>query len=437
MSNKQPISTESYKGVRDFYPDDLRRRAYIEDVMRETVESFGYEAIDASVLEPAGLYDAKSGDELSQEQSYRFTDRGDREIMLRPEMTPTVARMVAAQAKSLSFPLRWYSVPNLFRYERPQHGRLREHWQLNVDLFGSENTTADTEIIMVAYELMRNLGAEEDDFIIRISSRELFADFANEVLKIDQDTYRDLAQLIDKKAKIDKDSFVGAVQDLLPEPKADQLMTYLSLTDVEKMNEAFPMLAKPLNELSSLMDQLADQDIGNAVFDPNLIRGIAYYTGPVFEIFDTHPKNSRSLFGGGRYDNLMEMFDVDSVPAVGFGAGDVTLADFLDAHELWPELVANLDADICLVDAGKHSTFGYAVAKRLRDGGLNARVNISGSAIGTQLKHADKDGAAYVIVIGDDEIESSTVTIKELATGEQKTVPVDELSGILNEDTEA
>lgn len=434
MSNaNNKISTESYKGVRDFYPDDLRRRKYLESVMRQTVESFGYEGVDASLLEPAGLYDAKSGEELAREQSYRFTDRGDREVMLRPEMTPTVARMVAAQAKSLSFPLRWYSIPNLFRYERPQHGRLREHWQLNVDLFGSDNTTADTEVIMVAYELMRNFGAEEDDFIIRVSSRKLFADFSQEVLKIDNDTYRNLAQLIDKKSKIDKDSFVGAVHDLLPEPKADQLMTYLSLTDVETMNETFPMLANPLNELGALLDQLADQDIGNAVFDPNLIRGIAYYTGPVFEIFDTHPKNNRSLFGGGRYDNLMEMFAVDSIPAVGFGAGDVTLADFLDAHELWPELASDLDVDICLVDAGKHSALGYTIARRLREAGLNARVNISGSAIGTQLKHADKDGAAYVIVIGDDEIESESVTIKKLSDGEQETVPVDDLADTLTE----
>jgi len=432
MTDKQPISTEAYKGVRDFYPDELRKRQYLERMMKKTVEGFGYEAVDASILEPAELYDAKSGEELAGEQSYRFTDRGDREVMLRPEMTPTIARMVAAQAKSLSFPVRWYSISNVFRYERPQRGRLREHWQLNVDLLGSDVVVADTEIISIAHNLMKNLGAEEDDFVIRISSRSLFAEFCSEVLQIENEAYTDLAQLIDKKSKIDKDSFNGAVHDLLSDDKADQLLTFLSINDIEQMIESYPMLAKPLNNLSKLLNQLHDREIANAVFDPNLIRGIAYYTGTVFEIFDTHPQNNRSLFGGGRYDNLMEAFGVDQVPAVGFGAGDVTLADFMDTHELWPDLKSSLDVSICLINPDKHSSFGYLVAKGLRAIDLNTRVNISGKNIGTQLKNADKDGATYVVVIGDDEIESKNITIKELSTGEEKTVPYSEIGTSLS-----
>ena len=432
MTDKQPISTEAYKGVRDFYPDELRKRQYLERMMKKTVEGFGYEAVDASILEPAELYDAKSGEELAGEQSYRFTDRGDREVMLRPEMTPTIARMVAAQAKSLSFPVRWYSISNVFRYERPQRGRLREHWQLNVDLLGSDVVVADTEIISIAHNLMKNLGAEEDDFVIRISSRSLFAEFCSEVLQIKNEAYTDLAQLIDKKSKIDKDSFNGAVHDLLSDDKADQLLTFLSINDIEQMIESYPMLAKPLNNLSKLLNQLHDREIANAVFDPNLIRGIAYYTGTVFEIFDTHPQNNRSLFGGGRYDNLMEAFGVDQVPAVGFGAGDVTLADFMDTHELWPDLKSSLDVSICLINPDKHSSFGYLVAKGLRAIDLNTRVNISGKNIGTQLKNADKDGATYVVVIGDDEIESKNITIKELSTGEEKTVPYSEIGTSLS-----
>jgi histidyl-tRNA synthetase len=192
------------------------------------------------------------------------------------------------------------------------------------------------------------------------------------------------------------------------------------------------MLAKPLNNLSKLLNQLHDREIANAVFDPNLIRGIAYYTGTVFEIFDTHPQNNRSLFGGGRYDNLMEAFGVDQVPAVGFGAGDVTLADFMDTHELWPDLKSSLDVSICLINPDKHSSFGYLVAKGLRAIDLNTRVNISGKNIGTQLKNADKDGATYVVVIGDDEIESKNITIKELSTGEEKTVPYSEIGTSLS-----
>ena len=431
MTDKQPISTEAYKGVRDFYPNELRKRLYLERMMKKTVEAFGYEAVDASIIEPAELYDAKSGDELAGEQSYRFTDRGDREVMLRPEMTPTIARMVAAQAKSLSFPVRWYSISNVFRYERPQRGRLREHWQLNVDLLGAADVLADTEVISVAYNLMKNLGAEEDDYVIRISSRSLFADFCDEVLQVKDDTYTTLAHLIDKKNKIDKDSFNGAVHDLLSDDKADQLLTFLSINDVGQMTESYPMLAKPLNNLRKLFSNLHDREIANAVFDPNLIRGIAYYTGIVFEIFDTHPQNNRSLFGGGRYDNLMEAFGVDQVQAVGFGAGDVTLADFMDTHELWPELAGSLDVDICLIDTAKHSGFGYKIASLLREAKMNARVNISSKNIGTQLKNADKDGANYVIVVGDNEIKSKKVTIKELSTGEEATVKKADITDFL------
>lgn len=422
MSDSQPISTESYKGVRDFYPDDLRRRRYLENVMAKTVEEFGYEEIDASVIEPAELFDAKSGEELAQEQSYRFEDKGGRDIMLRPEMTPTVARMIAKKSKSLPFPTRWYAIANVFRYERPQRGRLREHWQLNADIFGIEDLMAELEIITIAHKLLINLGAEEDDFVIKISSRELFGRFCESVLDIDTTTQDKLARLVDKKDKIDTDSFHEAIFDLLDSNAADTLSTYLSVRDMSVMHEKFPMLGEALNDLETVLDTLSERNIGNAIFDPTLIRGLDYYTGIVFEAFDTHPQNERSLLGGGRYDNLMEMFDVNKVPAVGLGAGDVTLADFVEAHELWPDLTAGIDVDICLVNRSKHAEFGYEIANILQDANLHTRVNISETSVGTQLKHADQAQATYAIVIGDDEIESNTLIIKELASGEESAV---------------
>jgi histidyl-tRNA synthetase len=435
MNDSQPIETDSYKGVRDFYPDDLRRREYLEQVMRQTVEAFGYEAIDASVLEPAELYDAKSGEELAQEQSYRFTDRGGRDIMLRPEMTPTVARMISARAKSLSFPARWYSIANVFRYERPQHGRLREHWQLNADIFGADSLVADLEVIILAHELMKNLGAKEDDFIIKLSSRGLFTRLCEDVLEIDQETQADLARTIDKKSKIDKDSFNGAIHDLLETEAAERLLTYLSAGDTKIIREKFPNLALPLNDVEELLEQLKEREIGNVVFEPALIRGLDYYTGSVFEVFDTHPQNNRSLFGGGRYDNLMDMFATEPVPAVGFGAGDVTLANFLEAHELWPELGNSLDVSICLVDTDTHAAFGYQVAKKLRSSNVKTRVDISGKGVGTQIKQADEAGAEFVTIIGDDEIESEELTFKKLATGEETTVAVTDLSDVFIDNT--
>ncbi|MEX2369245.1 MAG: histidine--tRNA ligase [Candidatus Paceibacterota bacterium] len=422
MTNNQPVSIDNYKGVRDFYPDELKRRRYIEDVMHVTLRQFGYEEIDASIIEPAELYDAKSGDELAREQSYRFEDRGGRDVMLRPEMTPSVARMLARRQKSLPTPVRWYSVANVFRYEQPQKGRLREHWQLNADIFGINNLLAELEIISITHKLLQNFGAAEDDFIIKISSRALFNAFASDVLGISDTDKRVLATLIDKKNKLDPDSFSEAVADILNTEQVDKLMTYLSIGDVASLRETFSELTESANELEKLQNELLERGIGNAIFEPSLIRGLAYYTGVVFEIFDTSPENNRSLFGGGRYNNLLDMFAVESSPAVGFGAGDVTIADFLDAHKLWPEFLSDIDVDICLLDSEKHATFAYQIADDIQELGLTTRVNISGTAVGTQLSRADNDGALFVIVVGDNEVESGDVTIKELATGEETTV---------------
>lgn len=436
MTNNQPVSIDNYKGVRDFYPEDLQRRRYIEDVMHVTLRQSGYEEIDASVIEPANLYDAKSGDELAQEQSYRFEDRGGRDVMLRPEMTPSVARMLARRQKSLPTPVRWYSIANVFRYEQPQKGRLREHWQLNADIFGVSNILAELEIISIAYKLLRNFGAAEEDFAIKFSSRTLFNNFASDVLGMNEDDKRELATLVDKKNKLDSEHFNESVLDILDKERADQLLAYLSIDNIGMLREEFPELEESVSELETLANNLTERGINNAVFEPSLIRGLAYYTGIVFEIFDTSPENNRSLFGGGRYDNLLDMFAVKSSPAVGFGAGDVTIADFLEAHELWPEFLSDIDVDICLLDPNNHANFGYEIADSLQEVGLTTRVNISGTAVGTQLSRADNDGALFVIVVGDEELTSGEVTIKELSTGEETTLTKENIAEFFVDDEE-
>ena len=247
------LGTDPYKGVRDFYPEDMKIQNYVFNTWRKVAEQSGYEEYSASPLEPTEIYTEKSGMEIVNEQTFTFTDRGERSVTLRPEMTPTLARMVAARRRSLKFPLRWYSIPNLFRYERPQHGRKREHWQLNCDLLGIAGIEADKEIVSLAYKTMKEFGANDDDFEIRINN-----------------------------------------------------------SDIDIFKEIGP----------------------NFVYDPSLARGQTYYTKMVFEIFDTNKENLRSIAGGGRYDNLLEIFDVDPIPAVGFGMGDVTLRDFLETHGL-------------------------------------------------------------------------------------------------------
>ncbi len=247
------VSIESYKGVRDFYPEDMAIQNYIFAIWRKVAEEHKYQEYSASLLEYADLYRSKSGDEIVNDQMYVFTDKGDREVALRPEMTPTLARMIAARRKGLKLPLRWFSIPNCFRYERPQRGRRREHWQLNCDIMGDPTINAEVEIISIAYKIMKEFGAKDEDFEIKINN----ADTA------------------------------------------------------------------PFKNIAP-----------NIVADSSLARGQTYYTGMVFEVFDTNPENKRALFGGGRYDNLLEMFGVEPLPTVGFGMGDVTIRDFLETHDL-------------------------------------------------------------------------------------------------------
>ena len=281
------LGTDPYKGVRDFYPEDMAIQNYIFNTWRKVAEKFEYVEYGASILEPAELYKGKTSEEIGNDQTFSFTDRGGREVILRPEMTPTLARMIAAERKSLKFPLRWFSIPNVFRYERPQRGRRREHWQLNCDLLGIPGIEADVEIISLAHAILRAFGAEEKDFEIRINSRKALPK------GVSMETIR----------KIDKGEEVG-------------------------------IEVRETDEIRSVLDLLEKKGIKNARFNQKIVRGFDYYTGIVFEVFDTNPDNPRSLFGGGRYDNLLEIFDVDPIPAVGFGMGDITLRDFLETHKL-------------------------------------------------------------------------------------------------------
>lgn len=342
------LDTAPYKGVRDFYPEEKFIQNYIFAVWRKTVERFGYEEYDASVLEPTEVYTEKSGQEIVNEQTFTFTDRGGRTVTLRPEMTPTVARMLAAKKRELGFPLRWYSVPNLFRYEATQRGRLREHWQLNVDLFGLPNLEADLELIQVAYQIMMNFGAKNEDFEVRLN--------------------------------------------------------YPTGTD---------------EDLNKVVERLGAIGITNTKIDKTLARGQAYYTGVVFEFFDTNPENNRSILGGGRYDNLTELFSSEGVPAVGFGAGDVTIKDFLETHKLLPQYYPTTQVSILPMMTDKPNEV-LMVAMTFRMNGLNVSVDWSDKKIGDKIKNADKLKIPFVVVVGEDELKSKKFKLKNLRTGEEK-----------------
>jgi len=391
---KKKLSTEPYKGVRDFYPEDQFIQNYIFDVWRAVVESFGYEEYNASILEPTELYASKTNEEIVNEQTYTFTDRGDRSVTLRPEMTPTVARMVAQKYRDLSFPLRWYSIANFFRYERPQRGRLREHWQLNADIFGVRAIDADVEIIRIAQEIMRTFGATEKDFVVKINNRGAL-----------------LAHLIKKGM-----SQVEAEQEL---SRMDKGMSKMSDTPKAK-------------EIDTLLSLLKDKGIKNVKYAPDLVRGFSYYTGIVFEVFDTDEKNTRSLFGGGRYDGLGEKFNTikESFPAIGFGMGDVRIRDFLEVHKLLPEYSSLTDLYLCVVDQN-YKDIAESLADYLRKEGLNVSLDMSEKKIGEQVKTASRKKVPFVVCVGKEEHDSKMFTIKELKTGKETKLKKNEITAFL------
>ncbi|MBY0472690.1 histidine--tRNA ligase [Patescibacteria group bacterium] len=412
---KDKLSTESYKGVRDFYPEDQQFLNYLLSTYRTVAKKFGYAEYHASILEPAELYKAKGADneELINEQTYTFTDRGGREVTLRPEMTPTVARMVAARRRDFGFPLRLFSIPNVFRYERPQRGRLREHWQLNVDIFGSESFAADAEIIQVSYEVMKAFGAEETDFVIKIGSRAFINALALEMNLSEEDAAK-LVGLLDRKNKIEASEFDSGLAELgVPKEKLDP--------------------SNVPQDVQTVLDFLSSVGVGNAVFDPSIVRGFAYYTGVVFEVYDTHKDNNRALFGGGRYDNLTGMFDNESVTGVGFGMGDVTMHDFLAVRNMLPTYQAPTHVYLA-VAAETEVAHALSIAQELRAEGVNVAVDFSDKKLADQIKNAAKNKVPHLIVIGQDEIASGNFMVRDLVNGQETPMSRAELASFFLND---
>ncbi|HSH18593.1 MAG TPA: histidine--tRNA ligase [Candidatus Saccharimonadales bacterium] len=417
-----PLSTQPYKGARDFYPEDKRIQKYMFDVMRRTVEKFGYEEYDAPILEPLELYLAKTGEEIVNEQTYAFEDRGGRKVAIRPEMTPTVSRMVAAKRQELAYPLRWYSIPNLWRYERPQRGRLREHWQLNVDLFGLSGIEAEFEIILLVDNILKAFGAKRSMYAIKLNSRR-FTDYVlQEYVGLDTVQTYSMSKLIDRMHKMDELEFMAQL-DAICTPfqreagAVDKLQQILRARTIAEL-PAEVRAHESLGRINYLLDALAQTGIVNAEFDATLMRGFDYYTDVVFEVFDKHPDNNRSLFGGGRYDGLVGLFGVEPVPTIGFGMGDVTLQNFLEIHELLPKLHTGTNLYVVLV--GDVFLAAQKPIAELRATGLNLAVDTTGRKIGAQIQTAEKKGIHYVLFIGEQEIAEERYGLKNLQTGAEE-----------------
>ncbi len=429
------LSVQPYKGARDFYPEDKRLQKWMFNTWREVVERFGYEEYDAPLLEPTELYASKTSEEIVSEQTYTFTDRGDRSVTIRTEMTPSVSRMVAAKRQELAYPLRWYSIPNLWRYERPQRGRLREFWQLNVDLFGVDAISADFEMIQLSHEIMKAFGASAQMYTIKINSRKLMNYIFEDYLKLDDVQTESLIRLIDKMHKIEASEFVAKLDALLAPSQRDdgtedKITQILSAKKIDEL-PAEIVKHKSVADIQKTLDLAHKDGITNIEFDITLARGFDYYTDIVFEVFDMHPENNRSMFGGGRYDGLVGMFGVEPVPTVGFGMGDATLYNFLLLHNLMPAL--QTETDVYVAFLGNVFESSMKVIELLREMEVNVTVDDTNRKIDKQIKAAVKKGIRYVLFIGEKELGSGQYTLKNLHTGKEETHSIERIATIIKD----
>lgn len=426
---------QPYKGARDFYPDDKRVQNAIFGAWRKVALSFGYEEYDAPILEPTELFIAKSGEELVNEQSYAFKDRGDRTVMLRPEMTPSVSRLVAGKRQELPLPIRWFSIPSCWRYERPQKGRGREFYQLNIDLFGVEGYEAEIEMIQMVDSLMKAFQAKPEMYDIKINSRKLMNYIMGPWLGLDEVEQKTIARLIDRMHKLPRPEFKALIEasiapTLRDQGAADKLLSILEVQSLDQLPVEL-LEQEPAKNLARLMRICDALHIRNVTFDITVMRGLDYYTDFVFEVNDTHPDNNRSMFGGGRYDGLVGLFGVEPIPTIGFAISDVVLLEFLQAHELVP--VTKTDTEAYVIPIGDVHAHALKLTADMREMGVNTELDITGRKTDKQLKSAIKKGIAHVVFVGEQEIENERYKLKTLADGTEETHSLQRIVSIVKD----
>lgn len=412
------LSKQPYKGTRDFFPPDMRLREYIFKKISEVSEQFAYEPYDGPILEELDLYRAKSGEELINDQVYNFKDRGDREVAIRPEMTPTVARMAAQKHREIAKPIRWYAIPNLMRYEKMQRGRLREFYQYNADIFGA-GLYGEVEILQLAVKILKSFGASHEHFEVLINDRS-FVDFVfTGLLQLDAPSQKKLYKLVDNKKKMDPTKFKDEVKTIISDPHRAEIFNQYS--DLESFESVASFIktydsgnAAPLLSMFEFIKKLGLTDY--VKFDPSIVRGLDYYTGIVFEVFDKHKDNRRAIAGGGSYANLLKIFDEPSLEGVGIGLGEVPLTLFLESHGLIDRqkfAKANLDFLISyLVPEGE--TLAMNAASTLREAGQQVEVYFGATSPKKIFTYSEKKNFKYVCMVGEEEVKKQEIKVKDL-----------------------
>jgi histidyl-tRNA synthetase len=423
------MNFKSLKGFRDFYPEDMAARRKVLNDIYNVARTYGFREIDSPSVESLELFRIKSGEEILT-QTFNFCDKGNRDITLIPELTPTVARMVVEREKSLKRPIKWFSMPKMWRYEEPQSGRLREFYQLNVDIFGVPGPEADAEVIATGIAVMLKLKLE-GEFIFKVSDRRLMQGILESMGIADKK--QAIFAAIDKRWKVTHAEFKGLLANAgLDDFKTGQLLSILDSRG--PLSEALPRIRSLISlqneatlagyeSLEKLLDLLTMYHMEQyCELDPSVIRGLAYYTGTVFECYDTKGE-LRSIFGGGRYDKIIELFGGEPMPAVGFGMGDAVLEILMRRAKVWPEEKITTDYYI-LTTSPQYMETALFIAQALREKQFVVETDMLGRNFGNQMKYANAIGARYLLILGEKEMAGGQVSVKDMVSGEQKTEEV-------------
>ena len=417
--------SQGVRGTRDFYPEDMRLRNWLFDNFTNASLLHGFEEYDAPVLEYEELYTRKQGEEITQ-QLYNFQDKGNRKVALRPEMTPSLARMVMARAGGLPMPIKWFSIPQCWRYERTQRGRGREHYQWNVDIWGTTEISADAELISVLVTFFEGIGLTAKDIVIRVSSRKVLEEVLGSLGMVG-DVFAQTCIIVDKMGKLSSDVIEEQLSGLGHDSEViTTIQSVLGIKDMNGLQEALKDESMAVSELNFLFDAIDSYGISEWVeFDASIVRGLAYYTGAVFEAHDKAGK-FRAICGGGRYDKLLSTLGGKDLPATGFGFGDMVIMELLAEKDLIPELVSDIDDTVIPLNSDLRNA-AVMVAASLRNSGRTVDLVLEDKKMKWVFKHAERVGAKRLVLLAPDEWSRKMVKIKDLDTGEESETSISEL----------
>lgn len=416
---------QGVRGTRDFYPEDMRIRNWLFQKFHSSSLSHGFEEYDSPIIEHEELYTRKQGEEITQ-QLYNFEDKGGRKISLRPEMTPSLARMVMARSGALPLPIKWYSIPQCWRYERTQRGRGREHYQWNVDIWGMEGIEADAELLSVMVHMFRSVGLTHDDIVIRISSRKVLEEVLGS-LEIDGDSFTKTCVIVDKMDKLPADTVSAQLSELgISDSSIATIQSVLGLTELSELKRMLSPGSPAVVELERLFQLLDSYGISEwTTFDASIVRGLAYYTGPVFEAHDKAGE-LRAICGGGRYDKLIGTLGGRDLPATGFGFGDMVIMELLAEKRLLPD-ISNRVSDVVFSMDESLREAAMRVSSKLRSTGRTVDLVLEPKRMKWVFKHAERTGAERLVMLMPDEWSSGRVKIKDLETGDEMDVDFETL----------